>query len=83
MITRKFVTQEVQRLCNSKVMEPAISEWASPVVVVPKKNDYLRMCIDSRKLNAVPVPDTYLPPRIDEFIDWSRDAEIFLTLDAN
>lgn len=36
--------------------------WLSPIVVVPKKNGKLRICVDFRRLNAPTKKDPYLPP---------------------
>jgi hypothetical protein len=74
-------TTEVERMLRSVVIEPTTSEWASPVVLVPKPDGSLRFCIDYHKLNAITVRDTYLLPGVDEFIESLGDAVVFSTLD--
>ena len=65
------------------VIEPANTDRASPVVLVPKTDGSLRFCIDYRILNAMTVRDAYPIPRMEEFIDSLGDAVIFSTLDCN
>jgi len=36
--------------------------WLSPIVVVPKKNGKLRICVNFRKFNVVTKKDPYLLP---------------------
>ena len=36
---RKTEEAEVQRMLEAKVIEPAHSEWASPVVLIPKQDE--------------------------------------------
>lgn len=50
------------------VVEPAISNWASPVLFAPKRDGRLRFCADYRKRNATTVRDTYPLPWMDECI---------------
>ena len=57
------------------------SPWASPVVLVRKKDGSLRFCIDLRKLNARTIKDAYSLPRIEESLDCLNGACIFLSLD--
>ena len=80
---REFETAEVQRMLDNDVIEPAVSEWAAPVVIVSKKDGSLRFCIDYRKLNDLTVKDSYPLPRIDECLDTLGHAKVFSTLDAN
>ena len=80
---RQYEKDEVDRMKAAGVIEPASTEWASPIVFVPKKDGELRFCIDYRKLNAMTVRDSYPIPRMDECIDSLGDATLFTTLDAN
>ena len=57
------------------------SPWASPVVLVKKKDGSLRFCIDLRKLNARTIKDAYSLPRIEESLDCLNGAKIFTSLD--
>jgi hypothetical protein len=57
------------------------SEWASPVILVPKKNGKLRFCVDYRQLNKVTKKDNYPLPRINEILDSLGNAQWFSSLD--
>ena len=74
---------EIERMLKEGVIEPSSSEWAIPVVLVPKKDGTLRFCVDYRRLNALTRRDSYPIPRMDECIDSLGDTTIFSTLDCN
>ena len=57
------------------------SPWASPVVLVRKKDGTLRFCIDLRKLNEHTIKDAYSLPRIEESLDCLNGSKIFTSLD--
>ena len=57
------------------------SPWASPVVLVKKKDVSLRFCIDFRKLNARTVKDAYSIPHIKDALHSLNGACIFTSLD--
>ena len=60
------VRREVQSMLDLDVIEPSDSPWASPIIPVRKKDGFLRICVDYRKLNAVTQDDIYQMPRVEE-----------------
>ena len=65
--------QEIRTLLNEMlergVVEYSTSPWASPVVLVRKKDGSTRFCIDYRRANEVTRKDAYPLPRIDTTLD--------------
>ena len=59
---RDVVMQELDRMLQAKVIRPSTSPWASPIVLVTKKDDGVRFCVDYRKLNQVAKFDAYPTP---------------------
>ena len=51
------------------VISESTSPYAAPIVIVPKKDNSIRLCCDYRKLNAHTVFDPYMMPRTDHIID--------------
>ena len=71
----------IQDLLSAGVIKRGQSPWASPVVLVRKKDGSIRFCVDYRKLNAVTRFDAYPLPRIDETFESLSGAKYFSTLD--
>ena len=78
---REVVDQEVETMLDKGIIEPAYGPWASPVVLVRKKDGRVRFCVDYRRLNAVTVKDAYPLPRIDDSLDSMAGAVWFSTMD--
>ena len=72
---------QVQQMLSSGVICPSNSPWASPVVMVKKKDSSLRFCVDFRQLNAATIKDARPIPRIDDLLDALHGARWFSTLD--
>ena len=78
---KKEVIEELEELIRNRVVEESTSGWASPIVVVQKKDGSNRLCIDYRKLNARTKFDAYPMPRIDEMLDAVGQSQYITTLD--
>ena len=72
---------QVQQMLASNVVRPSNSPWASPVVMVRKKDSSLRFCIDFRQLNTATIKDAHPLPRIDDLLDTLHGAKWFSALD--
>ena len=71
----------VKSMEKQGVIRPSTSPWASPVVLVPKKDGTQRFCVDYRRLNAITKKDVYPLPRIDDILDTLGGNKYFTSLD--
>ena len=78
---KEKVSQLVNDMLEKKVIQPSSSAWASPIVLVPKKDGTQRFCVDYRRVNAVTKKDVYPLPRIDDILDTLSGTKYFSTLD--
>ncbi|XP_064398966.1 uncharacterized protein LOC135345475 [Halichondria panicea] len=78
---RGEVARQLREMQENGVISPSASPWASPVVLVRKKDGTLRFCIDYRQLNSLTKADTFPLPRIDDLLDQLNKAKYFSTLD--
>ena len=68
-------------MLESGVICPSNSPWASPVIMVSKKDSKLQFCIDFRQLNAATVKDAHPLPWVDDLLETLHGACWFSTLD--
>ena len=78
---RDKIAEMVEEMEGLGVIRPSSSAWSSPVVLVPKKDNTYRFCVDYRRLNLVTKKDVYPLPRIDDILDTLSGAKYFTTLD--
>ena len=72
---------QVQQMLSSSAIRPSNSPWASPVVMLKKKDGSLHFCVDFRQLNLATVKDAHPIPLIDDLLDALHRACWFSTLD--
>ena len=66
---RHEIARQLKEMQSGDVIQPSSSPWASPIVLVRKKDGNLRFCVDFRCLNSVTKPHTFPLPRIDDLLD--------------
>ena len=71
----------VQDILNNLVIQHSNSPWASPIVLVKKKDGSFCFCIDYHHLNSVTKMDVFLLPRIDDTLDLLSRSKYITTLD--
>lgn len=82
---RDEIEKQVQKMLANDIIEPANSEWSSPVLLVPKKSEdnskSWRLVIDFRKLNDCIMHDKFPLPNINDILDSLSGAIYFSQLD--
>ena len=78
---RKLIEQEVREMLNLGVIRPSASPWAAPLLLVPKRDQTWRVCIDYRALNVVTKLDRHPLPLIQDIFDQLGGASVFSTAD--
>ena len=79
--TQETITNEVDTMLKIGVIERSLSKYASPIVLVRKKDGSNRFCVDFRKLNRVTIFDPEPMPNIESLMGQVGDAKFFTKLD--
>lgn len=75
------VRKHLQELLAAGVIRESQSSFSSPIVVVRKRNNEVRLCIDYRKLNLQTIKDAYALPNLEETFSALTGSKWFTVLD--
>ena len=78
---RYEVKKELMAMVEAGTVEPSVSPYASPVVIITKKDKTIRFCIDYRKLNQVTQFDPEPNAQIEYIIDRLGEAKYLSKVD--
>lgn len=80
---RPKVDAELDRLLKEDIIEGVSdpTEWVSPVVIVEKKPNEVRICVDMREPNKAILRTNHVTATIDELTCTLRDAKLFSKID--
>ena len=68
-------------MLNRGITQPSTSPWASPIILVKKKDKTDRLVVDFGRLNLVTLKDSYPLPRIDDALDAVNGTKYFSYMD--
>ena len=75
------VCQHIQEMLDGSAIRPSQSPWCNAIVLVRKKDESLRFCIDFHRLNACTKKDAYPLPRMQETMESMVGAWHFSCMD--
>lgn len=78
---REKVKSEILSMIKQGIIEKAETNFINPVVIVKKKDDSIRICLDARKVNQITSPLYDKPVNIDSIIGRLKSNCVYSKLD--
>ncbi len=73
--------EEIERMLKNKIIKKSKSSWASPVVLVSKKDGSIRFCIDYKKTNAITIVNAYSLLVVNDIVDKIGGKKYYTSID--
>ena len=81
---KEAMKTELDKMVADKIVTPATepTDWVSSVLVVPKKDGSVRICLDPKDLNTAIKRSHYPLPTVEDVTSRLTNAKVFSVLDA-
>jgi hypothetical protein len=80
-IQKNEIETQLKEMLQNGVVWHSSSSFASPILLVHKKDGSWRFCVDYRQLNAMTVKHKHPMPVVEELLDELSGAKVFTKLD--
>lgn len=80
---KEEVKKQVQTMVDQNIAQPSVSPFNSPLLLVRKKDNSFRSCLDFRKVNESLADDRFPLPNIVDILDRLGKARVFSSLDLS
>lgn len=77
-LQKDIIEKLTQELLDAGVIQYSYSPFFAPVVLVRKKDNSWRLCIDYRGLNQITIKDKFSKPIIEELLEELMDLQFLL-----
>lgn len=82
LLHKTEIEKQMSELLAAGLIVPCVSSLASPVLLVQKKDDSWRFCVDYRKLNEMTIKNRCPMPLVDEILDGLAGGQELSSLQA-
>ncbi|UYV82410.1 hypothetical protein LAZ67_21001978, partial [Cordylochernes scorpioides] len=80
---QKEIQDQISQLLKHDIITPSSSPYSSPVTLVRKCDNTMRLCIDFRRVNELVPSDLHPLPLIETVLDNLSKARVFSTVDIS
>ena len=81
-MSKKIKTEVMKQINTELLAVTSYPQWVANVVIVPKKDGKVRMCMDYRDLNRVSPKDDFPLPHIDILVENTTQHKVFSFMDG-
>ncbi|MCO5564160.1 hypothetical protein L7F22_017816 [Adiantum nelumboides] len=75
------IMMQVNELVEKGMVRPTSSPFCSPILLVQKKDDTYRMCVDYRALNRITIKNRFPVPKVEDLFDKLQGSTYFSRID--